>query len=73
MAAQEQPAMVLILTIGYRAKCVRAGCGNVARAIARMPTPAAGRCARKSDAARIRPRRWAAALDAGLKIHDDRK
>jgi hypothetical protein len=33
--AQEQPAMVVILTCGYCAKCVAGGCANVARAILR--------------------------------------
>jgi hypothetical protein len=33
MAAQEQKAMVVILTIGYRSRCIALGCGNVARAI----------------------------------------
>jgi hypothetical protein len=35
MAAEEEPAMVVIQTTRYRAKCIALGCGNVARATLR--------------------------------------
>jgi hypothetical protein len=73
MAAEEQPAMLVILTCGYRAKCVAPGCGNVARAILRY-TDAGGRPLRQEESciAHTTGARNAAVAD-GLKIHDDRK
>jgi hypothetical protein len=71
--AQEQPAMVVILTCGYRAKCVAPGCGNVARAIVRY-TDAGGRPLRQAESciAHMTEAKNAAVAD-GVKIHDDRK
>jgi hypothetical protein len=73
MAAAEHPAMLLILTCGYRAKCVAPGCGNVARAIVRS-TDAGGRPLRQEENC-IAHRNEAKdpALASSLKIHDDRK
>ncbi len=73
MAAQEHPAMAVILTIGYRAKCVAPGCGNVARAIFRY-ADAGGRPLRQEEncVAHTTEAKNAAVAD-GLKIHDDRK
>jgi hypothetical protein len=73
MAAEKQVAMVVILTCGYRAKCVAPGCGNVARAIVRY-TDSGGRPLRHEEnciAHTIEAKN--AAVAAGLKIHDDRK
>lgn len=65
--------MVVILTIGYRAKCIAAGCRNVARAIVRY-ADAGGRPLRQEERCGAHATEaMAAALDAGLKIHDDRK
>jgi hypothetical protein len=70
---QEQPAMVVILTCGYRAKCVAPGCGNVARAILRY-TAAEGRPLRQEESciAHTAEARNAAVAN-GVKIHDNRK
>jgi hypothetical protein len=73
MAAEEQATMVVFLTCGYRAKCLAPGCGNVARAIVRYtdsggrPLGQGERCGAHTTEA------MAVALDADLKIHDDRK
>jgi hypothetical protein len=65
--------MLVILTIGYRAKCVADGCGNLAKAIARY-TDSGGRPIRQEErcAAHTGTEIAAAGL-AGIKVHDDRK
>jgi hypothetical protein len=70
---QEQPAVVVILTIGYRAKCVADGCENLARAIVRY-TDSGGRPIRQEERCGAQTAyAIAAAGAAGIKIHDDRK
>jgi hypothetical protein len=73
MSADAKPvAMVVILPVGYRARCVGAGCRNDARAIVRY-ADAAGRPLRLEDVCivHVRIAKARAAAD-GLKIHDDR-
>jgi len=73
MESEEQPAIVVILTCGYRAKCVAPGCSNVARVIVRY-TDSGGRPLRQQEnciAHMIEAEN--AAVANGLKIHDYRK
>ena len=65
--------MVVILTIGYRAKCVADGCRNLARAIVRY-TDSGGRPIRQEERCGAHTgHAIAAAGVAGIKVHDDRK
>ena len=71
--SQEEPAIVTVLTLGYRTRCTERGCDNLARAIIRYadrsgrPISNLERCNAHARAAIERETK------ASLTIYDDRR